>query len=155
FMLQLARGEAIRRITLELARLGYAWAYRVVDACAFGLPQRRQRVFILASRDRDPREVLLSDRVSTPASNDLGVVGKDAIGFYWTEGNRGLGTAINSVPPLKGGSRLGIPSSPAVLLPDGRVVTLHINDAERLQGFPPRWTCPAEGVFGRGTRWRL
>lgn len=155
FMLQLAKGEAIQRITRELEDLGYRWAYRVVDARAFGLPQRRPRVFIFATLEGDPRDVLLSDDAPAPAAQAPDAANGQAIGFYWTEGNRGLGTAIDCVPPLKGGSRLGIPSSPAILMPDGRVVTLHIADAERLQGFPAGWTAPAESVGAGRARWRL
>jgi DNA (cytosine-5)-methyltransferase 1 len=155
FMLQLSKGEAIRRITQELETLGYRWAYRIIDARAFGIPQRRPRVFIVASLEDDPRTVLLSDNAAEEVSPEIDESRQNAIGFYWTEGNRGLGSALNSVPPLKGGSRLGIPSSPAILLPDGRVITLHISDAERLQGFPPNWTLPAEAVGARGARWRL
>jgi DNA (cytosine-5)-methyltransferase 1 len=33
-----------------LADLGYGWAYRVLDAQYFGVPQRRRRVFIVAGR---------------------------------------------------------------------------------------------------------
>lgn len=47
-------------VVRELERLGYAWAHRVVDTRAFGLPHRRKRVFILASLDGDPRDVLLA-----------------------------------------------------------------------------------------------
>jgi DNA (cytosine-5)-methyltransferase 1 len=50
FMLQLERGEAMHFLTSSLEELGFRWAYRVVDARAFGLPQRRQRVVLLASR---------------------------------------------------------------------------------------------------------
>lgn len=32
----------------RLAELGYGWAYRILDAQYFGVPQRRRRVFILA-----------------------------------------------------------------------------------------------------------
>ena len=42
-MLQLNRGEAIRHIVGEFEELGYRWAYRIIDARAFGLPQRRER----------------------------------------------------------------------------------------------------------------
>ena len=42
--------------------------------------------------------------------------------------------------PLKVGSATGIASPPAIWLPDGRIVTPDIRDAERLQGFPPGWT---------------
>lgn len=154
FMLQLAGGEAMNVITATFESLGYAWAYRVVDARAFGLPQRRRRVYFVASRVSDPRGVLFADDagdVEEPHVNGHPV----ACGFYWTEGVRGLGWAVDAVPTLKGGSTLGIPSAPAILLPDGQVVTPNIRDAERLQGFPADWTKPAERVVKRGSRWKL
>jgi DNA (cytosine-5)-methyltransferase 1 len=58
FMLQLDGGRAMRVITTGLEELGYMWAYRTVDARAFGVPQRRKRVLILASKTEDPRDVL-------------------------------------------------------------------------------------------------
>lgn len=154
FMLQLARGEAMNVIASAFESLGYEWAYRVVDARAFGLPQRRRRVYFLASRVGDPRSVLFADEagpVMEPVLNGHPV----ACGFYWTEGVRGLGWAVDAVPTLKGGSTLGIPSSPAILLPDGNVVTPELRDAERLQGFPANWTKPAERIAKRGARWKL
>lgn len=154
FMLQLERGRAMRFLTDALGELGYSWAYRVVDARAFGLPQRRQRVIILASRTEDPRPVLLAQdageekRVVTPET---------ACGFYWTEGIKGLGWAVDAVPTLKGGSTLGIPSPPAIWMPDGSIVTPDIRDAERLQGFPANWTRPSVDDPNRknGPRWKL
>jgi DNA (cytosine-5)-methyltransferase 1 len=154
FMLQLARGEAMNVITSALENLGYSWAYRVVDARAFGLPQRRRRVYLVASNQADPRTILFADEagpVDEPTLNGHPV----ACGFYWTEGIRGLGWAVDAVPTLKGGSTIGIPSSPAILLPNGEVVTPDIRDAERLQGFPAGWTKPAERVAKKGVRWKL
>lgn len=154
FMLQLDRGTAMRFLADSLGEMGYSWAYRVVDTRAFGLPQRRRRVVMLASLDDDPREVLFAD--NEPAPDDDRPNGW-ACGFYWTEGTRGLGWAVDAVPTLKGGSTIGIPSPPAVLLPDGRLVTPDIRDAERLQGFPADWTKPAEQLVSRslGKRWKL
>jgi DNA (cytosine-5)-methyltransferase 1 len=154
FMLQLSAGRAIEVIAAAFEAEGYKWAYRVVDARAFGLPQRRRRVYFLASLEGDPREVLFADEAGAkpePQVNGHPV----ARGFYWTEGIRGLGWAVDAVPTLKGGSTVGIPSSPAILLPDGRVVMPHIKDAERLQGFPADWTQPAEAVTKKGGRWKL
>ena len=75
--------------------------------------------------------------------------------FTGTEGNAGVGWADNAVPPLKGGSGLGIPSPPAIVLPpDGELVVPTIGDAERLQGFPRGWTQPASQVDHRGERIR-
>ena len=155
FMLQLAKGEALEVIVAALEHLGYRWAYRVVDSRAFGLPQRRRRVYLLASLVEDPRSVLYSDdagaETEPPKDEWPGV----ACGFYWTEGVRGLGWAHDAVPTLKGGSAIGIASPPAILLPDRRLVTPHIRDAERLQGFEPDWTAPAETVKRQGFRWKL
>jgi DNA (cytosine-5)-methyltransferase 1 len=154
FMLQLDRGRAMRHLTNELGRLGFRWAYRVVDARAFGLPQRRQRVLLVASRREDPCRVLFADDVGQPPEQDHR--GR-ANGFYWTEGIRGLGWAADGVPTLKGGSTIGIPSPPAVWMPDGSVGTPHIRDAERLQGFEAGWTEPAArtGMRGLGARWKM
>jgi DNA (cytosine-5)-methyltransferase 1 len=80
---------------------------------------------------------------------------KHAHGFYWTEGTRGLGWAPDAVPTLKVGSSVGIPAPPAILMPDGRVITPDIRDAERLQGFPEDWTQPAEEVARKSVRWSL
>lgn len=154
FMLQLARGKAMNVITSAFEELGYAWAYRVVDARAFGLPQRRRRVYLLASCVGDPRTVLFADDAGHVP--EQGLNGHQvACGFYWTEGLRGLGWAVDAVPTLKGGSSIGIPSAPAILMTDGRVVTPDIRDAERLQGFPANWTKPAEQVAKKGARWKL
>lgn len=155
FMLRLNSGEAMRRVTESLEGLGFRWAYRVIDARAFGLPQRRERVILLASRKHSPEDILFghSEDPMAPAceSDDR------PRGFYWTEGNRGLGWAVDSVPTLKAGSTIGIPSPPAIWLPaHDAVVTPTIEDAEAFQGLPRGWTSPASllGTTGR-CRWRL
>ena len=153
FMLQLDRGEAMRFLTKSLEELGFMWAYRVVDARAFGLPQRRQRVLLLASRSEDPREVLFVGDEGEPAWPEPSQVG---CGFYWTEGSKGLGWAVDAVPTLKGGSSIGIPSPPAIRFPDGFIGVPEIRDAERLQGFDADWTAPAvENGKRAGVRWKL
>jgi DNA (cytosine-5)-methyltransferase 1 len=154
FMLSLDKGEAMRFLTRELQRLGFNWAYRVVDTRAFGLPQRRQRVLMLASRTEDPREVLLVDEAGEqpPPANP------SAYGFYWTEGRGGLGWAVDAVPTLKGGSTIGIPSPPAVWVPStGEIFTPTIEDAERLQGFAAGWTESAvkDPLRKNNSRWKL
>ncbi|MCC6998052.1 MAG: DNA (cytosine-5-)-methyltransferase [Deltaproteobacteria bacterium] len=153
FMLQLSRGRAMEVIVASLEHLGYRWAYRVVTTQAFGLPQRRERVYLLASLHGDPREVLFADEAGEPPPPEHSW--KVANGFYWTEGVRGLGWAVDAVPTLKGGSTIGIPSPPAIVLPEGRVVTPELRDAERMQGFDPDWTSPAEDVTRKSHRWKL
>ena len=153
FMLQLNGGNAMRAIVDEFERRGYRWAYRVVDSYSFGLPQRRERVFLVASRALDPSAVLLTD--DAPLARSRSALGKLAHGFYWTEGLGGLGWAVDAVPTLKNGSTIGIPSPPAVLMPDGRLIKPSIRDVERLQGFDAGWTEPAKFVGRETVRWGL
>lgn len=47
----LVRGRGFGRLLAVLARLGYGFAYRVLDAQYAGVAQRRERVFLLACRD--------------------------------------------------------------------------------------------------------
>lgn len=153
FMLHLRKGEAMKKIVSRLEELGYRWAYRVLNSEAFGLPHRRHRVFILASRTGDPRAVLLGQDA---AQRESALVSLDQpVGFYWTEGKYAVGLTRNGVPPLKGGSTIGIPSPPAILLPNGFVGTPDLRDAERLQGFPADWTIAAEQTSKRAPRWKL
>ena len=155
FMLQLDRGRAMSWLTDQLDARGYSWAYRVVDTRAFGLPQRRQRVLLLASKTEDPRPILLNqDHGEVEIQDRTGL----ACGFYWTEGVRGLGWAVDAIPTLKGGSSIGIPSPPAMWrVGSGMIKTPHVRDAERLQGFPADWTAPGDLVDGgrRTHRWKL
>jgi DNA (cytosine-5)-methyltransferase 1 len=154
FLLRLGRGAGIRYLTDRISDLGYRWAYRIIDTRAFGIPQRRRRVILVAGLNDDPRDVLFADEVAALGC-DVDVDDKPPVGFYWTEGNTGIGWAPNAVPTLKGGSGLNIPSPPAIWL-STRIATPHIRDAERLQGFPVDWTQPASELLGTDrTRWKL
>ncbi|WP_160102394.1 DNA cytosine methyltransferase [Rhodococcus sp. T7] len=156
-MLALDGGQAMMFLVQELESRGYNWAYRLIDSRSTGVPQRRQRVILVASRTEDPRAVLFADDAT---ERDVASYDSTAFGFYWTEGLKGLGWAPDAVPTLKGGSSLGIPSPPAIWIPDAplgrRVVTPTIEDAEALQGFRRGWT-RASSPDGRrnGPRWKL
>lgn len=160
YMLRLDRGAGMDYLVSQLEARGMSWAYRVVDSRAFGLPQRRQRVILVASRKHDPKGVLFADDAGVQDIDDTvgDVDPRRSYGFYWTEGLRGLGWTRSAVPTVKGGSKLGIPSPPAIYLPDsGLIGTPSIADTERLQGFPVGWT-EQEGVpltKRNGPRWRL
>ena len=160
YMISLDSGNAIKYLVSELEKLGYSWGYRVVDARAFGVPQRRQRLLLVASLHNDVKDVLFSDNIENPPVNDMiGEIDENVYyGFYWTEGKRGLGWTVDGVPPLKIGSKIGIPSPPAIWNPKNNFFgTPDIRDAERLQGFPEDWTLPAMDLPNakKGDRWHL
>lgn len=153
FMLQLNRGKAMATLVKAFEDRGYRWAYRVVNSLGF-LPQRRERVFLVASKcSVEPWDVLFADEAELPTVK--ATLDSHAHGFYWTEGTRGLGWAIDAIPTLKNGSTVGIPSPPAILLPTGSVIKPDLRDAERLQGFPDDWTIAAERVSRASSRWSL
>lgn len=155
-MLQLDHGHAMRYLVSELESMDMRWAYRVVDSRFTGIPQRRRRVILVASATDDPRGVLFADDAGARLDSDYA---DDAFGFYWTEGRGGLGWARDAVPTLKGGSTIGIPSPPAVWIPNEksgrRLVMPTVGDAEELQGFPRGWTEPADTGSKNGPRWKL
>lgn len=131
-------GAYMEEVVSTFEGLGYRWAYRTIDALAFGLPQRRRRLFLYATLEGDPRNVLFVGNEPPDTRVYDGCV--RAHGFYWTEGNNGIGWGEDCVPTLKGGSGLGIPSAPAILTTDGHVRVPRIEAAEELQGFAPGWT---------------
>jgi DNA (cytosine-5)-methyltransferase 1 len=133
-------------------KLDYKWAYRVLDTAGFGLPQRRRRVYLVASKAIDPRGVLFADEHGSPKQP---VPTLDTpLGFYWTEGRTGIGLTVDGIPPLKVGSALGIPSAPAVFFPDGEVLMPSLSACEKLQGFPKGWTTALE-ARPRRPEWRM
>ena len=159
-MISLDSGNAIKYLISEIEKLGYSWGYRVVDARSFGVPQRRLRLLLVASRNHNVCDVLFSQDVKTPPVNDtIGEINENLLyGFYWTEGKRGLGWTVDAVPTLKIGSKIGIPSPPAIWIPKENFFgTPEIRDAERLQGFTSDWTLPAMDLPKpkRGDRWHL
>lgn len=152
FMLHLDSGRGMLWLVERLEEMGYQWAYRVLDTIGFGLPQRRRRVYLVASISMDPRHVLFADESTRRPSRAPGV--DSALGFYWTEGRSGIGLTVDGIPPLKVGSGIGIPSPPAVYFPDGEVLLPSLSACERLQGFASGWVSDVQQPDDRAS-WRL
>lgn len=155
FMLHLGKGAAMEYVLRGLEDLGFNWAYRLLNTADFGLPQRRRRVYFVASRKHDAATAMFFERRRPPRRPCAAVRGRRSYGFYWTEGTYATGITENGIPPLKNGSTIGIPSPPAIVLASGTVGTPSIGDAERLQGFRKGWTLPATNVGRASLRWKL
>jgi DNA (cytosine-5)-methyltransferase 1 len=154
-LLALNGGAEMARVLAGLETAGYAWAYRVLDAQRFGVAQRRRRVYILASRVADPCQVLFRDVPGAQVRRHSRPGRTRANGFYWTEGNRGIGWGHGVVPTIKGSTTVRVPSPPAVWRSDRRdaaaFFTPSIEALERLQGFRAGWTSDAPDR----DRWKL
>ena len=138
------QGNDIQEIGDALAELGFTWAYRVVDARAFGLRQKRRRIFIIAQRASQQTNshplawVLQSHTIQygsssrqlfeitdttpscstpTPLSSSLMTCPDDAsfFSFDWIEGKRGCSFQVNVVPTIRAhDNNLFIASQPAI-----------------------------------------
>lgn len=157
-VLSIDGGRAFGAFLGGLAKFGYGFAYRVLDAQYFGVPQRRRRVFVVGYLGdwRPPAAVLferycLSGDTAPRRNAGQGVAG--TLGAR-TEGGGGLGTDFD----LDGGlvamalrgqtnathradSDTYIPSASRCLNAGGMGVRrLTPLECERLQGFPDGYT---------------
>ena len=83
------KGADFARLLHEVEQLGYSVAWRTLDARYFGVPQRRRRVFIVASLERDrAAEVLLECEGCERHPQPRWTQGKDAANG--TQGGLGI-----------------------------------------------------------------
>ena len=121
-------GAAMHDLMGRFEALGYNWAYRLVDAMAFGVPQRRKRLITVLSNDPalDPRDVLFVDNAQPwlPPGVPKEVLHQRrprwlnywrpgrALGFYVGMGGKGGGWALEAVPAS---TRLAMPCRMAAM----------------------------------------
>jgi len=126
------RGADFDRVLSALTEAGYKYvAWRVLNARAFGLPQERRRLFMVASRHPERAWALhakLPQRVAVNASSD-------AFGFYWTGGKRSICFSRGYVPTLKVGAADEKGRAPVAVFVRGVVRKLSTAEFLRLQGF--------------------
>ncbi len=130
-----------------LGQLGYSFAYRVLDAQHFGVPQRRRRVFVvghlgdwrraaavLFEREgvRGGVEESRPEMPTTPASRATSCY---PLSFNWMEAR--CFRAGPTTNPLR------VQQTEAVLLRDTAPRRVTPLECERLQGFPDDWTALA------------
>ena len=138
----------------ELERLGYRWAHRTIAAAAFGVPDVKPRVVLLASKHGDPRDVLLTEDAGKSA-NFLEPPGAETSqAFVFNQSAEGemrvFSDFVDGFHPGDGG---------AVMDAAGHLAPVEVHDAERLQGLPPGWTLtsrpPAPGSrVDNAPRWK-
>ncbi|KAK9835784.1 hypothetical protein WJX74_007899 [Apatococcus lobatus] len=155
-LLDRAQGEApvMDFVARSLEELGYmSWAQRIVHSGGFGIPSQRKRVFVVASLYGDARDVLLSQGSENCLGackklyegqrcylcHELGLDASDdaAHSYAMDLGNARTSAGIDMVPTMTTCNyRIGL------LLADGQMGLLRIEDAERVQGLPEGWTEP-------------
>ena len=132
-----------------LADLGYGVAWRVLNSRYFGVPQSRQRVFIVACH-RDPElagQILFESERSEGGDPSRGSNGEKSVSpFKASYGDpvkgpivQGIAYCLYACSARHTGTDW---SRTYVTYPDGRVRRLTPLESERIQGFPDNWTLP-------------
>jgi DNA (cytosine-5)-methyltransferase 1 len=147
-------GRDFQRIIRALAELGYGVGWRVLNSKDFGVPQSRQRVFIVGSygEGRGPGEILFEPECGKgdfEASRSNGP--KPISPFKRSVGDPGKGPIVKALAHCLYASsarHTGTDwSRNYASYPNGRVRRLVPIECERLQGLPDDWTIPNDDRF--------
>jgi DNA (cytosine-5)-methyltransferase 1 len=142
-------GRDFQIVVSTLAKLGYGVGWRVLNSRYFGVPQSRQRVYIVACH-RDPEraaEILFEPERGQGDDEQSGPDGTDPVSpFKKVLGDpfkgpivQGLAYCLYACSARHTGTDW---SRTYVSYPDGRVRRLTPLECERIQGFPDGWTIP-------------
>ncbi|WP_242883997.1 DNA cytosine methyltransferase [Actinomadura litoris] len=140
-------GNDMYQVVAPLAARGYSVAWRVADAACFGLPQRRPRLWVVASRGGVGAEQVLPDPHRCPRAAEARQAARQENYAWPTLGAEPFGlraTEPHIAGPLgcnaKGGHRIDLDTAGAYVV-DGRGVRrLMPVEYERLMGLPDDWT---------------
>jgi len=148
-LLWLDGGETFRSVLLSLSELGYRLQWQVLDGGHCGLPQRRERVFVVGSLGTVPfPEVfpfLEKARFGAEMGEETQYVNTIVAGYD----GRGYGSSRPYVLDLRVAGRKAARTPPR----RSPVRPLTPLEVERLFGFPDGWT--AVPGLSDGDRWRL
>ena len=147
------KGRDFSTVVGTLAEIGYGVAWRVFNSQHFGVPQSRQRVYIVACH-RDPRragEILFEPECGPRHDPPRRSNGKNSVSpFKRVLGDprkgpifQGLAYCLYACSARHTGTDW---SRTYISYPDGRVRRLTPLESERLQGFPDDWTLPRNKI---------
>jgi DNA (cytosine-5)-methyltransferase 1 len=117
-------GRTFRTIIYALVSLGYGVQWKVLNSKNFGVPQHRERVYIVGYLGGQPGPKIFRPSGESNPYTTLGVTAKTAVARTLTAGGH------------SGGNHSGM----TILRTSGGDRRLTPNEWERLQGFPDGWT---------------
>jgi hypothetical protein len=131
-LLSIGGGSDFQRVLKTLQDAGFPHiAWRVLNARAFGLPQERRRLFIVASRHQKHANALHAKLPDFPKSRAR----KQPAAFYWTGGKRSICFSVGFSPALKIGSTDNNGRAPVAVFDGVKIRKLNAREFLRLQGF--------------------
>lgn len=135
-LLWVNKGGDFERLIRALHDAGYPFvSWRMLNARQFGLPQERNRIFIVASRHRELALALHAAHPECPSRAQH--LNPRSAGFYWTAGGRSICYSVGFTPALKIGASDGKGRSVVAVFRDGIARKISADACARLQGFDP------------------
>ena len=134
------KGEDFRTLITSLTALGYAVAWRALNARYFGVPQSRPRIFICAWRGSPSKAVqaLFEDEIAAMPENERR-------GFEVESRCPDSGISVSQVSfciSATSGRHTGLDWARSYVTYPEAVRRLTPLECERLQGLPDNWTVP-------------
>ncbi len=135
-LLDINKGEDFKTVLDELESIGLSYcSWRLINALELGVPQDRNRIFVVASRIKNIA-LALHREIKPPKRPSRIEEGKKVLSFYWTASARSLCLREDFVPTLK----VGAPShkggiSPVAVCYDKKVRKLTVKENLGFQGF--------------------
>jgi DNA (cytosine-5)-methyltransferase 1 len=137
-------GNDFKIILESLTQLGYGVSWRVFNTRYFGAPQSRPRVYICAWRNSLEKAVFaLHEHEASVKPNN------PRTGFLTPHPKPGTTIRVPEVAyclAATSGRHTGTDWSRTYISYSNRVRRLTPSEAEKLQGFPPEWTIPADAA---------
>jgi site-specific DNA-cytosine methylase len=123
-----------------LAKLGYGFSYRILDAKHFGVPQRRRRVFVVGCLgDWRRAAAVLFERQSLSGISEEACNDSVKDGAWWAGEGRVL-NCIDASYGRKWGSNQWYARGHVIVDRDGRPRRASVLEVERCFGFPDNYT---------------
>ncbi|MGO9109014.1 MAG: DNA cytosine methyltransferase [Thermoguttaceae bacterium] len=147
-------GKDFGIIIQALAKLGYCVGWRVLNSKNFGVPQSRQRVFVVGCHreERSALQILFEPECCEGHSSSGGPNGAKSVSpFKRSVGDPRKGPIVKALAHCLyacSARHTGTDwSRNYASYPDGRVRRLIPVECERLQGFPDGWTIPEDQKY--------
>jgi DNA (cytosine-5)-methyltransferase 1 len=130
-------GRTFRVILEVLDQLGYDCQWELLDSFNFGVPQHRERIFLVGSARGEPRLKVFP--LGGSEKKDAGETAQDIEVHQWRRGYFRKFKS-NGVPTLTANMGLGGHNVPFLKFPNGDMRKLTPLECERLQGLPDMFT---------------